>query len=567
MVAGSLEIQMAMNLARLSADMSKSKDIVGGAMKSMSSAISSVRNLLGSFGVGIGIGAFGRGIVQAAAEAEQASSRLTAVLKATGNAAGFTKEQLDDMAEAMAASTQFDDEAIRGAEATLLKFGNITGGVFKESLKLSADLAAFLGTDIPEAAQMLGKSVQSPTEGLMMMERQFGKLTDAEEGHIKTLARQGKAVEAQNAVLDLWRAKIGGTADLMNTGLTQATRDVTKSWNEMLEALGKTEVVGGTVKNIFGGIKAVLDDIARMTQKADPITEMGGAITELDLQLKNLEATEERLRTKGGGAAHFAAIGFRDLDDLQAKIEELKEARRVLAQEMTNTMRSGTGGQAGATGGPVTLGGGVTGGLTEADILKKQLESLEAFNEEVRRGNADLNEFLDKPRLESLNRVLAEQAGIWMDIDSAIAQAVISGKAFEEENLATVQKSIELTKEQKALAQDLGFTFDSSFEEAIVSGNKLRDVLEGLYKDLLRILARRLVTEPLAAGITGAIGGIFSGGGAPAFSSGNVIIENTYHIDSRSDQASVMQAVEAGSKRTVAQVSDMMQRGDIRVRP
>ena len=56
-------------------------------------------------------------------------------------------------------------------------------------------------------------------------------------------------------------------------------------------------------------------------------------------------------------------------------------------------------------------------------------------------------------------------------------------------------------------ARDLGFTFASSFEDAVVEGRRLSEVIDGLEKDILRILTRRLVTEPLAGAVTGAIGG------------------------------------------------------------
>jgi hypothetical protein len=125
-------------------------------------------------------------------------------------------------------------------------------------LRLSADLAAFMGTDVPQGAQMIGRSLQSPSEGLRLMEREFGKLTDAEEKHINTLVAQGRAVEAQNAVLELLQTKIGGTAALMNTGLTRATGDLSKAWDDLLKTLGKE----GTIFNrTLGGATALIRDI------------------------------------------------------------------------------------------------------------------------------------------------------------------------------------------------------------------------------------------------------------------------------------------------------------------
>lgn len=257
----SLLIDLGMNVARLQKDVDQANRMIDRGVRDMQRTMTNLKRTFETVLIGTGFVAFGREILQAAKEAEQASNRLTAVLRATGHAAGLTKGELDDLADSMAVSTQFDDESVRNAQSALLKFGNIQGEVFREGLKLSADLAAFMGTNIPEAAQMIGKSLQSPTEGLMMMERQFGKLSPAQEKHIESLVRQGRAIEAQNAVLDIWRSKIGGAAADMNTGLTKATSDLAKAWDEMLEAMGKTELVGGNATRAMGGLAEMMRDV------------------------------------------------------------------------------------------------------------------------------------------------------------------------------------------------------------------------------------------------------------------------------------------------------------------
>ena len=60
------------------------------------------------------------------------------------------------MLTALAEATTFDDEAVKAAQATLLGFGNITGEAFTEATEASADLAAFMGTDMPAACQAAG---------------------------------------------------------------------------------------------------------------------------------------------------------------------------------------------------------------------------------------------------------------------------------------------------------------------------------------------------------------------------------------------------------------------------
>ena len=64
--------------------------------------------------------------------------------------------------------------------------------------------------------------------------------------------------------------------------------------------------------------------------------------------------------------------------------------------------------------------------------------------------------------------------------------------------------------------RQLGFTFQSAFEDAIVKGDKLRNVLAGIAQDVARIIIRQTVTTPLAGLVTGGIGSLF--GGTPAYS-------------------------------------------------
>lgn len=67
----------------------------------------------------------------------------------------------------------------------------------------------------------------------------------------------------------------------------------------------------------------------------------------------------------------------------------------------------------------------------------------------------------------------------------------------------------------------LSFTFTSAFEDAIVAGNELSDVLRGLAQDIIRIGLRQAVTQPLGNALASAVAGAFSGtsinSGAPGF--------------------------------------------------
>lgn len=74
-------------------------------------------------------------------------------------------------------------------------------------------------------------------------------------------------------------------------------------------------------------------------------------------------------------------------------------------------------------------------------------------------------------------------------------------------------------------AQDLGFTFSSAFEDAIVGGKAFRDVLQGLGDDILRILVRRQITAPLANALGAGFDSLFGGSAIPidGFANGGIM--------------------------------------------
>jgi hypothetical protein len=123
-----------------------------------------------------------------------------------------------------------------------------------------------------------------------------------------------------------------------------------------------------------------------------------------------------------------------------------------------------------------------------------------------------------------LERYAAEQARL----QELMAAGAISADVYNRKILQSatayqdaVTGAAEATANAGDLAKDLGMSFSSAFEDAIVGGRGLRDVLKGLEQDIVRIVTRRLVTEPLGdaitkmlqGGIKSATGGGGSGGG------------------------------------------------------
>lgn len=69
----------------------------------------------------------------------------------------------------------------------------------------------------------------------------------------------------------------------------------------------------------------------------------------------------------------------------------------------------------------------------------------------------------------------------------------------------------ELNEMQQA-ALEFGARLTSSFEDAILRGAKLRDIMQGLLQDIIKIAVRKIITEPLGNAIAKAIGARAMGG-------------------------------------------------------
>jgi TP901 family phage tail tape measure protein len=125
--------------------------------------------------------------------------------------------------------------------------------------------------------------------------------------------------------------------------------------------------------------------------------------------------------------------------------------------------------------------------------------------------------------LEELNKGLDHNQTLYEAGSlSAVNLARANAKVNEE-----YKKITETTKETDTTMKDLGATFSSAFEDAIIKGNDFRSVLDGIFEDIQRIILRKSITDPIAKAVSGFdfggfLGGLFGGGSDPvsSFASG-----------------------------------------------
>lgn len=258
---GNLVVKLSADAAQFRSEFSKAVSGAESAMGKIGSAVGGLKAKLGALGVGVSFGALFNESVKAAIEAEQASAKLDAVLKVTGYSAGIAKKELDGMADAMAKSTQFDDESIRNASAELLKFGNIQGDVFRGALKLSADVAAFNGEDVAASAQSIGKALLDVETASRLLKNAGVALSEQQKDQIKAFTESGDTAKAQQLVLELLKKTYDGMSESLNSGLAKSTKDVSKSWGEFTEAFGRTDTFKTTTSLLSGVVSIALDEL------------------------------------------------------------------------------------------------------------------------------------------------------------------------------------------------------------------------------------------------------------------------------------------------------------------
>jgi hypothetical protein len=151
----------------------------------------------------------------------------------------------------------------------------------------------------------------------------------------------------------------------------------------------------------------------------------------------------------------------------------------------------------------------------EAERLAAALFDLQQVRREENQALTETSRLYDETRtplekyIEALERLGELRPLLELRFGIEGASEIISRRA--EALVDILNKAENQTGKVDDVTRQLGFTFQSAFEDAIVRGRKLSEVLQGLAMDVARIFIRRSITEPLAATFSSFIGGIFGG--------------------------------------------------------
>lgn len=281
---------------------------------------------------------------------EKAETKLAAVLKATGNAAGFTAKELIKQAAAMQKVTTHGDEVIINAQAMMATFKNIRGDVFQGAIEAAADMAVVMETDLKSAVIQVGKALNDPIVGVTALGRVGVTFSNQQKQMIKTLVETGKGLEAQGIILKELESQFGGTSEMLRKTMGGSWIAAMNAWGDAWEDVGKalapvltmiaelmTDRVVPAVQALIGGFEGAGEGIKlALVEIAASVTSFADHTVGVFANLKtNLINTGKEIASWFSSSGFdFEWKGLLDIDesaitrDLRAKAESIAAAMR-----------------------------------------------------------------------------------------------------------------------------------------------------------------------------------------------------------------------------------------------
>lgn len=466
-------------------------------------------------------------------QTEERLDRMAAASRRARDGAQELAQSMREQAERLAALPEsqraFETERLQATLDTLNRSRDRLLGQAQSDAGLEGLLRATQASGI--AAQRLGREVpqqvQMATAAILEFRAVLADGALSAEQTSTTIARLASRL-----------TEAAGTAGPMRAELLRAV--------EALDALyGRGETLDTNMQRVRAILAALGDTAGRTTQQvADLSAEMArlARVAQEDMGSENLRAVErarERAQAiaRGVDAARLYDAEARRRDnadryyDQQRSADErrLREGGMSEQQAREDLMRTDA-------------------ARRETAEARARLESendaalaraeLAARNARAGTASARRETRADERSLRERNQLIAsldeeEAANIRLEESlKRIAEARRRGQLSEEEatrytQMARSRREQEIVrandkseldaaqiKQTTQLASDLGSAFSTAFDSAITGGSNLSDILKQLEQDLLRLVTRSLVTQPLSQFLTGSVQGWLGGSGS-----------------------------------------------------
>ena len=247
---------------RLNQNSSKS---LGGIGKNVDLLAVSVRAATAAMAA-LGVGASFTRFIANTQAAEREQAQLGAVLRSTGEAAGYSADQLNMMGDKLAKSTTYSTGAITTAQTAMLAFTGVVGDEFARAMSSAADMSARTGMSMTQTAETIGRALDVPSQGMAALSRQGFRFSDDQKALMKQLEATGKTAEAQGIILDALEESYAGAAAAARNTLGGALEALKNSFDGLLT--GSNDALSGVTSAVNALNSALSGDAARKAVSA-----------------------------------------------------------------------------------------------------------------------------------------------------------------------------------------------------------------------------------------------------------------------------------------------------------
>lgn len=281
---------------------------------SLGGAFKSLKHSLLAWGAGaLSLHTLHSGLRELAAD-ERAMTRMTAVLKATGGAAGISAEYLTEYAKRIEETRGTSAAQIFDAAGLLATFKQIKGPTFMAAMESIQDMGILFGS-VQSAAIQLGKALNDPVLGVSALQRVGVSFSEQQRAMIKNFQETNQLAKAQRVILDELKGEFGGVAEAAGKDLQGDLDKLARSWENLKKSAAKPLTfvlnVGGALFDFLSKPFQVLERFRAGFREADLMAAADVRHKELDRMLtlskEELRAIWEQGVARGTGTA--ATIG------------------------------------------------------------------------------------------------------------------------------------------------------------------------------------------------------------------------------------------------------------------
>lgn len=238
-----------------------------GKLNDMSSSFTQVA-AIGTASFAAVAGAIGVSVANAS-NLKEAQGQLNAAMQSSGGSARISQDALDSVNKSLVANTLITPQVATAMETAIVPFKNISATVFPQVSQAAADMAARLGTDPVAAAQLLGKALDDPTQGIGKLRAAQIVLSKSTQDQVKQMQAAGDITGAQGVIIDALQQKYGGAA-------AQLAKDdpmgmLAKSAEDASTTLGTALLP--TIQKLVDAITPLIDKMTAWINKHPELTK------------------------------------------------------------------------------------------------------------------------------------------------------------------------------------------------------------------------------------------------------------------------------------------------------